>query len=326
MPEMKYAEIPYVGKKVSRIFFGTAMPLFLSGGDGNALLDASLAAGVTAFDTARNYAEAESTLGKWIRERDVRERIVLLSKGAHPEKSGRKRISEREIREDFAQSARDLNTDYIDIYLLHRDDPDVEVGEIVELLNSMHSEGKIGAFGGSNWTHERIEKANEYAYAHSLIPFTVSSPHFSLARQTGDPWGGNCVSISGPENREAREWYEKNQMPVIAYSSLGRGLFSGRVKGNDPEKAAGVLDDVAVKGYVSLDNLERLRRCEKLAKEKGLSVAQIAMAWVYCQKMNTFAVVSTSNPKRMEENTAALSITLTEEEMRYLNLERETPD
>lgn len=323
MPEMKYVEIPYVDKKVSRIFYGTAMPPFMTGGDGNDLLDAIFATGVTAFDTARNYLASEKSLGKWILERNMREKIVLLSKCSHPSMFGKKRVNEKEICKDFAKSVHYLNTDYIDIYLLHRDDPDVEVGEIVEVLNAMHEEGKIGAFGGSNWTHERIALANEYAYAHNLIPFSVSSPNFSLAEQIADPWGGGCVTISGPGNKDARGWYEKNQMPVIAYSSLGRGLFSGRLRGNEPERAGEILDGVAMKGYNCPDNFERLRRCEKLAEMKQCSVPQIAMAWVYNQKMNTFAVVSTSNPKRMGDNIAALSISLTENEMLYLDLERE---
>lgn len=72
---------------------------------------------------------------------------------------------------------------YIDIYLLCRDDPNVDVAVPVEVLIAMHAEGKIGAFGGSNWTHQRIEEANEYAYRRGLIPFTVSSPNFGLADQ-----------------------------------------------------------------------------------------------------------------------------------------------
>ncbi len=325
MADMKYVEIPYVRKKVSRFLYGTAMPPFLKGGDGNDLLDAIYAAGVTAFDTARNYQGSEKSLGKWIAERNMREKIVLLSKCAHPSVFGKKRVNEKEIRKDFAKSAQYLNTDHIDIYLLHRDDPDVEAGEIVEVLNAMHAEGKIGAFGGSNWTHERIAEANEYAFQHNLIPFTVSSPNFGLAEQAADPWGGGCVTISGPSNKEARAWYEENQMPLIAYSSLGRGLFSGKIKGDAPEKAGKVLDKAAMKGYACPENFERLRRCERLAEMKHCSVPQIAMAWIYNQKMNVFAVVSTTNPKRMEENIAALSISLTENECLYLNLEREEP-
>ena len=325
MAEMKYEKIPYVEKKVSRILYGTAMPPFMTGGDGTDLLYAIYAAGITTFDTARNYQDSEKSLGKWIVERNMREKIVLLSKCAHPSVFGKKRVNEKEIRKDFAKSTQYLNTDHIDIYLLHRDDPEVEAGEIVEVLNAMHAEGKIGAFGGSNWTHERIAEANEYALQHNLIPFTVSSPNFGLAEQIADPWGGGCVTVSGPSNKDARTWYEENQMPVIAYSSLGRGLFSGKIKGNATQKAGEVMDKAAIKGYACPENFERLRRCERLAEMKNCSVPQIAMAWIYNQKMNVFAVVSTTNPKRMEENIAALSISLTENECLYLNLEREDP-
>lgn len=323
MSGMQYAEIPYVNKKVSRIFFGTAMQPFMMGGDGNALLDAVYETGVNTFDTARGYAGAEISLGRWIEERGNREDVVILSKCGHPSMFGKKRINETEIRKDFARSSRYLHTDYIDIYLLHRDDPDVEAGTIVEILNAMHAEGKIGAFGGSNWTHQRIAEANEYAYKHNLIPFTVSSPNFGLADQVQDPWGGGCVTISGPSNEDARVWYRENQMPVIAYSSLGRGLFSGRVKSSETEKAGEIMDAVAMKGYGSPENFERLRRCEILAAEKGCTVPQIAMAWIFRQQINTFAVVSTSKASRMQENIDALHIELSPEESRYLDLKRD---
>lgn len=320
---MEYVEIPYVKKKVSRIIFGTAMPPFMMGGNGNDLLDAMYDLGVNTFDMARNYMASELSVGRWLEERDMREKGVLLSKCGHPSMFGRKRINEAEMRKDFRKSSGYLHTDYLDIYLLHRDDPEVDAGEIVEIFNAMHSEGKIGAFGGSNWTHERIEQANEYAYKHNLIPFTVSSPNFGLADQIDDPWGGGCVTISGPANEKARDWYRQNQMPVIAYSSLGRGMFSGKVKSSESEKTGKILDATAVKGYVCPENFERLRRCEELAERKGVSVPQIAMAWIFKQKLNTFAVVSTSSQERMQENIKALEIELTEEETLYLDLKRE---
>lgn len=320
---MEYVEIPYVKKKVSRIIFGTAIPPFMMGGNGNDLLDAMYDLGVNTFDMARNYMASELSVGRWLEEKDMREKVVLLSKCGHPSMFGRKRINEAEMRKDFRKSSGYLHTDYLDIYLLHRDDPEVDAGEIVEIFNAMHSEGKIGAFGGSNWTHERIEQANEYAYKHNLIPFTVSSPNFGLADQIDDPWGGGCVTISGPANEKARDWYRQNQMPVIAYSSLGRGMFSGKVKSSESEKAGKILDATAVKGYVCPENFERLRRCEELAERKGVSVPQIAMAWIFKQKLNTFAVVSTSSQERMQENIKALEVELTEEETLYLDLKRE---
>ncbi|MBU3874905.1 aldo/keto reductase [Faecalicatena sp. AGMB00832] len=318
--KLEYVEIPYVKKKVSRIIYGTAIPPFMTGEGKLDLLDAVYAMGVNTFDLARVYQLAETSVGRWLEARGNRQDVVLLSKCGHPSPSGEKRVNEKEMRKDFKKSTEELHTDYIDIYLLHRDDPEIEAGVAVEIFNAMHAEGKIGAFGGSNWTHERIEQANEYAYKHNLIPFTVSSPHFGLADQVLDPWGGGCVTISGPANERARKWYQENQMPVIAYSSLAHGLFSGQVKSSNIEHAGNVLDEPAMKGYAYPENFERLRRCEELAKAKGASVPQIAMAWIYQQKLNTFAVVSTSKAERMQENIDALQIELSEEEIAYLDL------
>ncbi len=317
---MEYFKIPNVSKPVSRILFGTAVKPLMEGGNVNDLLDKIYGLGVTAFDTARKYMKAEESLGRWIEERNMREKVVILSKCGHPGLLGKKRINEREMKKDPEKSLKNLRTDVIDIYLLHRDDPDVAAGEIVEIFNGMYAEGKIRAFGGSNWSHRRIEEANEYAYRHNLIPFTVSSPNFSLAVQRKDPWGGGCVTISGPENREAREWYRKNRMPVIAYSSLGRGLFSGKLKSSDAKNAGEFLDANAMKGYGYPENFERLRRCEELAAAKNVTVPQIALAWIFRQNLNVAAVVSTTNAERMRDNSKALCIELTNEDAEYLDL------
>lgn len=317
-----YGQIPYVNKNVSRIVFGTAIEPMLYGKDCDELLDAAVENGINTFDTARNYAGAEISLGKWMERRGNRKEIVILSKCGHPDANG-SRINEKAIREDFAKSSEYLHTDYIDIYLLHRDDETVPVGKIAEILNAMHAEGKIGVFGGSNWSHRRIAEANEYAYKHNLIPFTVSSPNYGLAHQVQDPWGGNCVTISGDENEEAREWYRQTGMVVVAYSSLGRGFFSGRIKSGEAERAKEILDNVALKAYDCQENYERLKRCEILAKKKGLTVAQIAMRWIFEQGVNAYAVVSANHESRLKENVAALSITMTREEADYLDLKKE---
>ncbi len=321
MEGMKYAEHAYINKKVSRIFYGTASMPFMAGEDGSELLDAMYGLGVNTFDLARGYGGAEASVGRWVEERGIREDVVLLSKCGHPDGQGNKRVNEKAIREDFAMSSQALRTDYIDIYLLHRDDLDVPAGDVVEIMNALYAEGKIRAFGGSNWTHQRIAEANEYADKHNLIPFTASSPNFGLADQVQDPWGGGCITISGPSNKAARLWYEENQMPVIAYSSLGRGLFSGKIKSGALERAPEILDEFALRGYGCPENYERLRRCEEFAEKKHCTVPQIAMAWIYSQKLNTFAVVSTSSAKRMQENIEALYIELTEEECAYLDLQ-----
>lgn len=325
MTDMKYASIPGLNKPVARILVGSAGKDFMQPDTAAPILDAAMALGFTTIDTARVYSGSERAIGSWMEARGNREQVVILSKCAHPNVLGMKRVNEAAIRKDFRASCEALHTDSIDIYLLHRDDPGVPVGEVVEIFNAMHAEGKIGVFGASNWTHQRLEMAGEYAYSHGLIPFAVSSPNFGLAEQVHDPWGGGCVAISGPKNAEARQWYHQQNMPIVAYSSLGRGLFSGKLKSTQMDEAKRFLDAAARKGYLCPQNFERLRRCEELARKYGCTVPQIAMAWIFRQKLNTFAVVSTSNPARFSQYLEALNLELSEEEARYLNLETTPP-
>lgn len=320
MTSVQYGSITGIAQPVSRVLLGVAS--IPERADANAWLSSILETGVNFFDTARVYDQSEETLGRWFDECGTRQRVALLSKCCHPFLNLR-RVSAKAIRRDLRLSLQALRTDYIDLYLLHRDDPAVPVGEIVETLNELKAAGKIRAFGGSNWTHSRIEAADEYAYSHNLTPFSASSPNFSLADPVGDPWGHNSVSIAGRAQAEARAWYAKTQLPVIAYSALARGLFSGRLQSADADRAEQYLDIYARRGYASAENFERLRRCEALAKQKNATVPQIAMAWAFQQGLNLFAIVSTSSAERMRANIAALDIALSKEECRYLNLEGE---
>ena len=320
---MEYRSVNQIRLPVSRIILGCSSDGFNGGRDQRALLDAALAAGINTLDTARVYDQSERVIGRWLREH--REEVVVVTKCGHPSSLHSMRLTEKEIRKDLETSLRELGTDRIDLYLFHRDHPSVSPGAMIEIMNALKAEGRIDAFGASNWTYERFYQAQEYADKHGLTPFSVSSPHFSLARQQADPYGGGCVSLTGEENARARRWYADTQTPVFSYSSLGRGFLSGKLKSSDRQNAAAVLDSFALKGYDCEENYKRLARCEELAKQKGCSVAQLAMAWLYCQPLNTFAIVTMSSPARIQENIAALSLKLTDAECRYLNLETDDP-
>ena len=331
---MNYGRVEGVDRPISRIVFGTATPILFSAfrsvyenapdfrerlETAFSLLDGVYAEGVNCFDCADHYGE--EPLGEWLESRGLRDKVVILTKGAHHNR-WRKRVTDFDILHDVHNSLAKLRTNKLDLYLLHRDDPTQPVGPLMDALNRCRDEGKLGVFGVSNWEIPRIEAANEYAAKHGLQPFTVSSPNFGLAEQVRDPWGGGCVSIAGPANREARRWYAEHRMPVFAYSAMARGLFSGRVKGDDPEGAKAVLDEFALKGYASPDNFERLRRCERLAAEKGLTVPEVAMAWLFNQRdLDVYALVSTSHPENMRANIRAGSIPLSDAECAWLDLE-----
>lgn len=315
---MIYKSVPYINKPVSQIVFGTAINNMMKGDNEFDLLDAIFEAGITTFDTAALYGDSEVSLGNWIAERKLRDKVVIITKGANPN-NWRNRLTTYDILSDIETSFAKLKTDYIDIYLLHRDDPSVPVGPIVELLNKLHKDGRIGAFGGSNWSVDRIKTANNYALLHSLIPFTVSSPSYGLAEMIGDPWGGS-VTISGDINIEARNWYVNNQMPTFAYSSLGRGFFSGKIKSNEINRAKEILGMAALEyGYPS--NFERLRRAEFLAKKKDCNVSQIALAWLLKQPLNIFAITGTSSIQHIKESIDAIKLELLDNELSWLNLQ-----
>lgn len=313
-----YMHIEGVDKPVSRIFFGTAMMPLLVGKESDHLLDSMYACGITAFDCARGYGMAEKSLGTWIKHRNNRDRIVLLTKCGNVSLGGKVHINRKVIEKELNTSLKTLKTDYIDIYLLHRDDPDTSVGEIIDCLNEQQRAGKIRVFGVSNWKKERIEEANAYAAAHHLNGFSVSSPNFGLVEQVNDPWGGDCVTVSGSANKEVRSWYAAQQMPVLAYSSLGRGFFTGKFKSGDYEGAKKVLDGAAQKGYLHPVNMERLARCEQMAQEKNCSVPEIAMRYIFGSDMKVCALVSTSNPRRMRQNIRASLHPLTTKEINFL--------
>ena len=296
---------PGLAKPVSRLFFGTATMPFMFGGNAQFLLDLAFAHGINAIDTARGYGAAEEHLGEWIEARGNREEIVILTKCCNAEPDGTVSVNRARIEKELEESLKALRTDYIDIYVLHRDDPKTPVSELIDTLNDARNAGKIRVFGASNWTHERLQEANDYAAEKGLMGFICSSPNYGLARQVDDPWGGNCVTISGPENEGARDWYTQNQMPVIAYSSLGRGFFSGRFHSFDYDKARQILDMPGQKGYLSEDNMRRLAKAEEIAATSGLKIPQIAMQFILNSPMNVFAAVSTNGLNRIIENVEA---------------------
>ena len=312
-----YGAFPGVAVPASRIFFGTANGPMLAGEDVSPLLDGMLALGITAFDTARGYGQAERVLGDWMKARGNRDKLVLLSKCGDL-KNGVVHLDRQVIEQELAESLRQLRTDHIDVYLLHRDDLNTPISEYIDTLNEAKRAGKIVCFGVSNWTVARIRAANAYAEATGQAGFAVSSPHYGLAEQVADPWGGGCVTVSGNSRAADRAWYAGNQMPVVAYSSLSRGFFSGRFRAGDYDAARKVLDGPAQKGYLCEGNMARLTRAEVLAEREGCPVAEIAVRYLFSSRMNLFAVLSTGSASRMRQNIAASRNPLCEEDVRYL--------
>jgi predicted dehydrogenase/aryl-alcohol dehydrogenase-like predicted oxidoreductase len=305
---MTYKHIPGVRLPLARIVLGT-MPIGPGDPQANlALLDYYVSLGGNALDLAHDYHDgaAERAVGEWMALRGNRDRLVLVGKGAHPHGHG-PRVNPEAITSDLQESLERLQTTWIDLYILHRDDPEYPVGPIIEILNEHQRAGRIAAFGASNWSTARIAAANAYARAHGLSGFVASSPNLSLAVPNEAPWEG-CIAARW----EGTAWYEEQQFPLIAWSSLGQGFFSDRVSRDMPP------DAWMARVWQSEANFQRLDRARELAARMGATANQVALAWVLHQPFPTFAIIGPYSLDELRTSFEALRLTLTPEDVRRL--------
>jgi aryl-alcohol dehydrogenase-like predicted oxidoreductase len=328
---MDYGQVTGIDKPVSRIVFGTdrlrgrQLPWLSNRSlerQAFSLLDQSFELGCNAFDTARIYGDSERTLGAWIRARRNRENVVVISKGCHPSRLGHHRLSPSALSRDLHASLKALGTDFIDLYLLHYDDPTAPVEPVMEQLSRHIDEGKIRAIGASNRSHERIASANTIAASKGLTPFSVSSVQFSLADWTRSPWPG-AVTLGGDGQRAAREWYSTHGLPVFAYSSLARGFFSNHYDPKNPD--ANRVSRWCATYFGAERNIQKLQRATMFARQHHLAVAQVALAYVLCHPLHAFAVVGCTTVDKFAQNVAALSLRLDEATLHWLATGQDSP-
>ena len=333
---MEYAQIEGIAVPVSRVVLGTdwfnARRFFWVAGrqlsspfvnrqrqrDAFELLDGVVEAGCTAFDTARTYRDSEEILGAWMRARRMRERLVLITKGGHPGPGWTSRLSATEISRDLERSLAALQTDYVDLYLLHYDDATRDVRPLVDVLNSHLAAGRIRAFGVSNWSTGRIASASTYAIERGLKPPVVSSVQFSLASWKYPPWK-NALTLSGEDSGADRGWYKANQIWLLAYSSLAMGFFSrSRPYADGSVAAAETSQRPGDSVFLDAGNLARLKRATEMAERRGVSAGQIALAWVLGFDRRVLALVGARDAASYANAAAACDITLSESERAWL--------
>jgi 1-deoxyxylulose-5-phosphate synthase len=293
-----YRRFEPLGRPVSRLVLGTMLVA-------QDVLDEWVRLGGNIVDTARVYGDGDSerALGRWLSDRPaVRDELIVLTKGAHPEGDRARRVTPEDIAADLAESTERLGRG-VDLYLLHRDDPALPVGPIVECLNEHRAAGRLHAFGVSNWTVERIDEANAFAAAHGLEGFCCNSPQLSLARQNEEHWPGTM-----PATNEVRAWHDRTQMPMFAWSAQARGFFAG----HESESAVRVYDNEF--------NRERRKRASSVAARRDCSANQVALAWVLAQPYPVYAVIGPRTVAQLHEAVDALAISLTDDEVRWLDL------
>jgi predicted dehydrogenase/aryl-alcohol dehydrogenase-like predicted oxidoreductase len=300
---MAYASFPGIERPLARLVMG-GIPTTTVGGQ--IVLDDYFERGGNVVDTAFVYDGVDESIGHWLRTRGVRDDVALIVKGAHTP-----HCTPEALTEQLEISLNRLGTDHAEIYVMHRDNPAVPVGEFVDVLNRHREAGRIGVFGGSNWTIERLSEANAYAAAHGLQGFSALNNQLSLAAVVEPVWDG-CVSAG---DAATRRWLTENQFPLIAWSSQARGFFTPRAA---PDRLS---DAELVRCWYSDANFERKRRAAELAAAKGCEEINIALAWVLNQPFPVWTLIGPATTGELHSSLGAVNVSLSPEEIAWLNLD-----
>jgi len=304
--------LPGVDQPISQLIMGCDNQNSMA--DGAIVWDAWMEAGGNAFDTAFVYGQGrhEAAFGKWIKARGVSQDITVIAKGAHSPY-----CLPDAIEPELSRSLGRLRLARVPIYIMHRDNPDVPVSEFIDALNELQLEGRIGIFGGSNWTTERITEANDYAEANGKNGFSILNNNLSLAVMARPVWPG-CISAN---NEPTLGWLESTQLAHFAWSSQARGYFL-------PEELRHRLppDTAPDNCFGSAANEERRKRANYLASQRDVSAHNIATAWVLAQPFPSFALTGPRSAGEIASTLPALTLELTPKEVRWLNLQALSPE
>jgi predicted dehydrogenase/aryl-alcohol dehydrogenase-like predicted oxidoreductase len=302
-PPIARRKIPGVAKEVSVASLGIAAVDSYT--HAAALFDAYYERGGNLLDTAWLYAGGltDKLLGEWLSARGVRDEMIIIGKGAHsplcyPD------IIARQLTESLDR----LKTDRVEIYFMHRDNPAVPVGEFVDAMAVEAEAGRIGIFGGSNWTRERFDEAVAYATKQGKQAPQVLSNNFALAEMVSPVWPGVLAS----SDDAWKAWLNEKQVPNFAWSSQARGFFTdqaGRGKTDNPE---------IVRCWYSEKNFGRRDRAIELARRVGKSPINVALAYCLAQPFPVVPIIGPMGIGELEDSLEALTISLTPADVAWL--------
>lgn len=229
----------------------------------------------------REFGRSEKCIGKWLASRKNRDKVYIATKGGIDFKNHTGLfgppidLSKKEIDNDIEESLSNLQTDYIDLYWLHRDEPDRPVGEIIETLNENVKKGNIRYIGCSNWLPGRIQEANDYAEKHGLMPFVANQFEWSLGRMFCPEHPADNLPFM---DEAMYDFHKSTGMTAFAYGSQGNGFFTKLDQLGEEQ-----LPEYHKFHYLNDRNRAAYRRIKKLSAETGMSVTQIALCFVNSQ-------------------------------------------
>ena len=276
------------------------------------LLDAFVAGGFNMVDTADVYSRwapagggaSETVIGKWLAQGGKRDKIVLATKFGSEMGEGMKGLSAKYMVEAVEASLKRLQTDYIDLYQSHRDDPDTPQEETAEAFDRLVKAGKVRAIGSSNFTPERLKSAIEISQAKGLARYNSEQPLYNLYAREGFEGALQQTCID-------------NEVGVIPFSSLASGFLTGKYRTEaDLSKSP---RGRGVKRMMDERGMRILAALDQVSAAKSASQAQVALAWVMAQPGLTGPIASATSLEQLDELMGSARMKLTAEDLALLD-------
>ncbi len=315
---MKNIKLKHTDLSVSNIAFGTdSIGSLIDKELSFSMLDLYFKEGGNLIDTAEGYADwlpdgkhaSENTIGEWLKSRKNRSDIVISTKGGMYRVGEPHRLTEKEIFSDLDGSLKRLNTDYIDIYWLHRDAP-VLVSEAMEILAKAVKQGKVRYIGVSNWNNSRLDEANKYAGDNNLPKLFASQIQYSPAVPNIEKNEPDLVLMNDNEY----EYFKNHDFTVFAFASQAKGFFSKYEKGGKE-----ALSPKAYTRYFNDETLKRFERLKKIKEERGCTMGNIVIA-ALCNNydFDTIPIIGCKTTAQLKDSLKGGDIVLTRQELDFI--------
>jgi len=277
------------------------------------LLDSFIDKGFNLVDTADIYShwvpghkggESESIIGKWLKHSGKRSKVVLATKVGMAMGEDKKGLSASYIRQAVEDSLRRLQTDYIDLYQSHKDDPNTPLEETLQAFGDLIDQGKVRAIGASNYSGQRLAEALEISQQKGLARYETLQPEYNLYDRFA-------------YDSDLEQLCQKQGLGVISYFSLASGFLSGKYR-SEADLSTSPRGQM-VKKYLNARGLRILDALDQVAKQYQATPIQIALAWLIARPSITAPIASATNLRQLDELTQAPNIELDQSSIELLN-------
>ncbi len=276
------------------------------------LLDAFVAAGFNFIDTADAYSlwapghkggESETIIGNWLRRRGARDQVIIATKVGVEMSPGESGLSKPYILRAVERSLQRLNTEYIDLYQSHRDDPDTPIDETLEAYQQLVREGKVRVIGASNFGAARLAEARRVSTAHGYPRYESLQPWYNLYDRE---------KFEG----ELADYCRKEGLGVISYFSLASGFLTGKYRQEGDLK--GSPRAYRVKDMLNDRGRRILAALDQVSRELKATPAQVSLAWLLAKGV-TAPIASATNIEQLNELMSGVTLQLNSDAVRILD-------